>query len=81
MSRSTRFVLLIAAMAFVSIVSYFHSHAENPNFGSRVDLGLIEHPAIREASGIALSGLGYLCVYNLCGSTVADEVLPPHFLN
>jgi hypothetical protein len=55
MSRSTRFVLLILAIVFVSIVSYFHSHADNPNFGSRVDLGLIEYPAIREASGMAAS--------------------------
>lgn len=45
---------ILSIIVFASILN-FSSYADDPEFGNQVDLGLIEHDPITEASGIAAS--------------------------
>ena len=60
---------ILATVIFACILG-FSSYADDPEFGNKVDLGLIEHDPINEASGIAASRMNpdVLWTHNDSGS-------------
>ena len=49
-----KWAYILTFVTFVHVLN-FNLYADDPNFGERVDLGLIEYDPINEASGIAMS--------------------------
>ena len=47
--------LLLISISLLLLLFFLYSHANNPQFGTRIDLGLIDNDQIAEASGIAAS--------------------------
>lgn len=53
-TRTKKWICSVTLVMFLSMISIY-VYAENPNFGDRQDMGLVEHAGIQEASGIAAS--------------------------
>jgi hypothetical protein len=62
--------IIFISIAMLLMLLYLYSHANNPQFSNRLNLGLIENPSIDEASGLAASrkNAGVLWTHNDSGN-------------